>query len=381
MPAFLFRARDASGAVVADQVEAATLAQARYALELRGYGDIEFHTGESEEDIKRSILAGAEADLDDPEDWTAADEIAARERQGALRKVGWAMKQHAPYLLLLLVWNFFSWRGERPFGWADWLGFSLTVLYALFFMLVVTPMLAFDQLLEAAVWRDWKTQRRYIAVLRLLRVVFRVIPESELLWREANALAATGRLPEALERVAPLRDNPDTAKHLYHSRASSLYELAGDFAGQLRCMEEAVAGHAEGTDVYIDLASVRIMRFRDVAGAQAALAKIEDRELTETARGAYLQVRGIVATEAGDHAAAEKDLREAEAILGKVGNALIQEFLANLRAYLALTLIATGRPQEARAQFLAACPLLVAQQSHQLVARVDAALAAVPLKN
>jgi hypothetical protein len=383
MPAFLFRARDASGAMVEDHIEAATLGQARYALELRGCTAIEFHTGESQAEITRAVLSGSGVAPADAGEWTAADEIASRERKGLFAKFWWALKQHAPYFLVLLGWNYFSWRGERPFGWGDWLGFALTPLYAVYFFAVVIPMLAFDQLLQAAVWRDWAAQRRYIALLRFMRALLRMgVSENELLWREANALAAGGNLSAALAHVAPLKGHPDIAEFLYFSRASTLHEFAGDFHGQLRCIEQAIASKPSAPDSYIDLAAVRILRFRDVAGARAALAQIEDKELAETARGVFLLVRGAIGVEARDYAAAEKDLREAEAILGQVGNALILGFLADLQSYLALALAATGRPQEARARYLSVRPLLVAQQADHLLGRVDAAVGGtVPLKN
>ncbi|MES1167996.1 MAG: hypothetical protein ABUL61_02380, partial [Oleiharenicola lentus] len=383
MPAFLFRARDAQGGVVEDHIEAATLGQARYALELRGCTDIEFHTGESQEEIMRAVRSGSGVEPADPEEWTAADEIASHQRKGLVAKFWWALKQHAPYFGLLLVWNYFSWRGDRPFSWGDWLGFVLTPLYAVYFLAVVTPMLAFDQLLQAAVWRDWPVQRRYIAFLRFSRALIRMgVSENELLWREANALAAGGNLTAALAHVAPLKGHPDVAEFLYWSRASTLHEFAGDYHGQLKCVEQAIASKPEGTDSYIDLAAVRILRFRDVAGARAALAKIEDKELAETARGVYLLVRGVTDVEARDYAAGEKDLREAEAILSQIGNALILGFLADLQAYLALALVATGRPQEARSRYLSVRPLLVAQKADHLLARVDVAVGGtVPLKN
>ena len=69
-------------------------------------------------------------------------------------------------------------------------------------------------------------------------------------------------------------------------------------------------------------------------------------------------------------------------ILGRIGNALILGFLADLQAYLALALAATGRPKEARSRYLSVRPLLVAQKADHLLARVDAAVGGtIPLKN
>jgi hypothetical protein len=75
-------------------------------------------------------------------------------------------------------------------------------------------------------------------------------------------------------------------------------------------------------------------------------------------------------------------LREAETILGKMGNALLLGVLAEGQAYLALALAATHRLPEARARYRAVRPLLVAQTAGHLLPRVDAALGgADSLKN
>jgi len=108
--------------------------------------------------------------------------------------------------------------------------------------------------------------------------------------------------------------------------------------------------------------------------ARAALDQISDKELPELARAVVLLTSGMVSVEERDFAAAVTQLTEAETVLNKFGNTLILGFLAELQAYLALALVAQGRIDEARGRFAAMKPLLVAQKSHRLVVRVEAAV-------
>ena len=377
MPQFLFRAKDATGGVVEDRLEAATLGQARYTLELRGFKDIEFFSTENVADVQRMALSGTGFEDDLPPDIPAGSEIAAHARRGVLAQFFWALSWHMVFLGPLLLWNFFSWRGERPFGWGDWLGFVLTPLYLLVFVKMVLPLTVFTILLEAAVWQDWGKQARCIRLARFLRRFMRTgIPENELLFREAHALAAQGDLAGALRHVEPLRGHPDVSEYMFLARVGSVHEYAGDFAGQLRCAEQAAARQPDSADPWIDLASVRIRRFRDVAGANAALEKAENKDLSEMARAFLLLTKGMIAVEDHRMAEAETHLREAAGVFRKFGIALIQALEAELQAYLALALAAQGRGGEARADFARVRPLLVAGCMGQLVGRVDVALAA-----
>lgn len=377
MPQFLFRAKDATGRVVEDRLEAATLGQARYTLELRGLHEVEFFTPENAADVQRMALSGTGFENDTLDELPAGSEITAHGNRGVLAQFFWALRWHMVFLGPLLLWNLFSWRGDRPFGWGDWLGFILTPLYLLVFVKMLLPLTIFTILLEAAVWQDWPKQKRCIRLARFLRRFMRTgIPENELLFREAHALAAQGNLSGALLHVEPLRGHPDVSEYMFLARVGSVYEYAGDFAAQLRCAEEAAAKQPDSADSWIDLASVRIRRFRDVVGANAALEKAEDKDLTEMARAFLLMTKGMIAVEDRRMAEAETHLREAAEVFGKFGIALIQALEAELQAYLALALAAQGRGDEGRAGFSRVRPLLMAGRMEHLVGRVDVALGA-----
>lgn len=262
MPEFIFRARGPTGERLADRVAAATLGEARQVLEARGYRDIRFHSHDNAADVARMAAADTGVPPAEPGEWTAADEIQAQRRRGAGRQLWWAFTKHFIIFSLLVRWNLHAYRDGPPYGGLDWLGFVATPLYAVVFVFQVLPMTIFTQLLEASVWHDWRKQARWIALARALRWVKKTgIPENELVFREAYALAAQGNLSGALQHAEQLRGHPDIAEYLYLTRVSSIHEYAGDYTGQLRCVERAAALQPETTDVWIDLATVRLRRF------------------------------------------------------------------------------------------------------------------------
>lgn len=376
MPDFMYRARGPRGERVTDSIQADSLADARTRLEARHYQGIEFYTGENAADIARMSAAGTGIEPAAPGEWSPADEIEAQGRRGTGAQVAWAFTKHLIIFSLLSRWNYASMRDGPPYGWLDWLGFAATPLYAAFFLMMVLPLTIFTQMLEAAVWHDWKRQARWIGAARLLRRLMRTgIPENELTFREANALAAQGNLSAALQRVEPLRQDPSIAEYLFLGRVSSIHEYAGDFSGGLRCLERAAALKPETPDVWIDLATFRLRRFGNAPGAREALAHAAGRELPEIARAMVEVAEGMAATLERDFAAGEERLRAASARFDKFGIPLIKGIQAELKAWRAVALAGLGRKEPARKLFAEARPLLVAQRAHALIARAEAALA------
>jgi len=376
MPEFLYRARGPSGELIADRVAAATLEQARQVLEARGCRDLEFHSHDNAAEIARMLAAETGIPPADPAEWSAADEIESRRRRGTGRKLWWAFTKHLAIFSLLVKWGLGAWLAGPPYGGLDWLGFVAAPLYLIFFIFQVLPMLVFNQLLEASVWQEWKRLARWTALARALRWVRRTgIPESELVYREAYALAAQGNLSAALQHAEQLRALPARAEYLHLARVSSIHEYAGDYAGQLRCVERAAALRPDTTDVWIDLASVRLRRFANVAGAREALTRVEGKELAEVPKAVLLLIQGMLACMERDFVAADGCLQGAAQRLAKIGNPLIQTPQAELNAWWAIALAGLGRTDEARQAFAAARPLLVVQKSHPLLNRVQSALA------
>jgi hypothetical protein len=376
MPDFKFRAEDAAGTKYHNVVSAGSLPEARGILEHRGYRRIEFFDDEHAGDIQRSIQASEEIPAwakDEPVD--VEEELAANARQGVARKLWWAFKGHLIFIAPLAIWNVVSWRGERPFGWGDWLGFVLTPLYALFFCYCVAPMVLFELLLEACVWHDWAAARRRIRLARALRRVMRAgIPELELQIRDAYALAGQGRVAEGLAAFERLRGQPGMGDGMYFSRLSSVYEYAHDIPGMIRCLEQAAA-LSTGASEWIDVATARIRHARDVAGAKAALEKTTGKEIPVLAAAGLDRCRGMIAVEEGDHRAACALLVRALGPLQEhAGNPLIQSWIAETRAYLAIAQAGAGERDAALAHLRAIEHFLATTKEDALLARCRTAV-------
>ncbi|HYC71976.1 MAG TPA: hypothetical protein VEB66_12260 [Opitutaceae bacterium] len=376
MPEYLYRARGPRGERITDSIQADSLAAARRRLEERHCTAIEFYTGDNAADVARMSSAGTGIDAAAAGEWTAADEIEAQRRRGTGAQIWWAFTKHLIIFSLLARWNYASMRDGPPYGWLDWLGFVATPLYAAVFLMMVLPLTIFTQILEASVWHDWARQARWIGAARLLRRLMRTgIPENELVFREAYALAAQGNLSAALRHAEPLRQDPNTVEYLFLGRLATIHEYAGDFAGGLRCLERAIALKPEVPDLWIDLATFRLRHFGNAAGGREALARTAGHELPELARAMVEIAEGMAATIERDFASADRSLRASAARFDKFGIPLIKTIRAELDAWHAVALAGLGRAAEGRKLLARARPLLTAQKSHALLARAEAALA------
>ena len=377
MKVFLFSATGPAGEKLTDRVEAASLAQARYALELRGCRDIEFFTDENGADIERANRSGLDLPKVDPERWTAADELASHRRKGVAEKILWAAKQHAPIFGGLALWVGVEWFNGRPYGLWAWVAFLALPLYFLWFLRLVVPIALFDLILESAVWWEWSRLRRYLALTRLMnRFVTTGIPPKELDIREGISLAAQGRLAEGVALVEKYRGHPDLSEYLYLARLSGLYDAAKDYNRSVGLMEAAAAVGPGGVSEWIDVALARILRQQDAPGAREALAKIADKEVPALPQAFRLIVEGMIATqERDDLHAAEYFRLGLEKLAAVSGSPLTHALIAVARAHLVISFARIGHRDLARKILAQERPLLEARQETALLQRCDAALA------
>jgi hypothetical protein len=377
MKVFLFSATSPDGTKVHDRIEAGNLDQARYALELRRYRDIEFHSDENTADISRAIRSGLKLPRVDPKLWTAEDEVQSRRRRGLGAKLAWAARQHAPIFAALAVWVAVELHNGRPYGRLAWASFLALPLYVLWFIRLVLPITFFQLILEAAVWHDWRRLRRLVGFTRMVKkFVTTAIPDKELDIREATAWAAEGQLAVGLKLVEKYRGHSDVSEYLYLARLSGIYDAAGQHDRAVALMEEAAAKGPGGVTEWIDVALARIRRKRDAAGARAALAKIEGKEVPALAQAFRLLVEGLIATEERDDLRACEYYRAGlDKLQASAGSPLIQGLIAESRAGMALSLARLDQPDAARKILAQERPLLEARNETALLARCDAALA------
>lgn len=360
-----------------DRVEAVNLNQARYALDIRGYREVEFLTDESQAEIERVIIEGTGVPPIDREVWSANDEVAAFERKGIGAHLWWAAKQHLIVVLPLAWWNYSSWTGERPFGWSDWLGFALTPLYAIYFFKLSLPFMVFQKIMEASVWCNWTELRRFIGWARIMRrFMITGIPESELDFREAEALAAEGNLTAALEMVERWRGGSGLPEHMFLVRLASIYENADDYRTMVECVEEAARLAPGGVNQWIEVAAAKIRRLRDVKGAKAALEKVGDAELAALPAAFMKFAMGMIAVEEGDDAQAVACLTATlERLKTFSGNPIVLLLEAEAKGYLAIAEARLGRREEASARFAEVRAILRINRPNDLYPRCEALIA------
>lgn len=376
MKQYLFSATSPDGRKVHERIVAGNLDQARYALELRQYRDIEFMTDENVADISRANLSGLKLPAVPPELWTAEDEVQSHRRRGLGQKLLWAAKQHAPIFAALAVWALVKLHNGRPYGLAAWAAFLALPLYGLWFIRLVLPIAVFQLILEAAVWHDWKRLRRLVGFARVLKKFFTTaIPDKELDIREATSWAAEGRLADGLLLVEKYRGHPDVSDYIYLARLSGVYDAAGQHDRAVALMEEAAAKGPGGVSEWIDVALARIRRKHDAPGARAALEKIEGKEVPALAQAFRLLVEGMIATEERDDLRACEYYRAGlDKLQATAGSPLIQGLIAESRAGMAISLARLGKPDVARKILAKERPLLEARKETALLAKCDAAL-------
>ena len=235
----------------------------------------------------------------------------------------------------------------------------------------------FQLILEASVWHDWRRLRRLTGFARMLKKFFTTaIPDKELDIREATAWAAEGRLADGLQLVEKYRGYPDVAEYLYLARLAGLYDAAGQYDRALALKEESAAKGPGGVSEWIDVAMARIRRKQDVAGARAALQKLEGKEVPALAQAFRLLAEGMIALEERDDLKACEYYRAGlEKLQATAGSPLILGLIAESRAGMAIALARLGRKDAGRKILANERPLLEARKETALLARCDAALA------
>jgi hypothetical protein len=378
MAQFLFSAKNRDGENVTERVGAANASAARYALETRGYRDIVFHTDDMSEAIHKSL--GFEEKKDD-DFWTAEKELKARRGHTNWSRAFFPLGSLAIIWVPLLVWTVYAAVHFRAYQSLAGKICSLAVPVFLdlwfikFYVLLVLPGIAYNSLLHAAVWHRWDKMRAWVKTLRWLnRIGKSSVPEFELHMRLAAALAAEGKLPEALNLVAPFENDPKIAKGSYFGRLASIYANARNFDEMMRCQKKAVEQGTSSAGELIDYACGLVQRQKKVAEARAALAEAKEKEITSLAARYVQFCEGMIAVEERDYSAAKNSLMEAlrQAASG-MNQPLTQGWSNTVRAYLCIAIGNLGDKAKARTLFQEVRLLLKIRREDELLQRCEEA--------
>ncbi len=211
-----------------------------------------------------------------------------------------------------------AWSVWRPWSFLSLVGVAvgLVVIYG---AVAARASAIYSQLRRAVTWRRHEQARGLITQLRAANRLLRLrLIDNELIVYEANALAATGEMPDALAVMERLRSSSGWDEPTFLIRLSSVYGAADDEAGRLECLERAHNLSDEGSTSHIDYALGLITCGGDPNSAEQVLESRNTATLTSAARVFVAWTRGLIALERGQHARAVELLRhtlgEVEAI-------------------------------------------------------------------
>jgi tetratricopeptide (TPR) repeat protein len=265
--------------------------------------------------------------------------------------------------------------GRRPYGWVDLTGFAFSTLFVLYFFWTTLPSIAYDKLLEASVWYRWNDLRRWVGVIRVLKkVMLAPIPDFELDFRLASALAAEGNLAQALDLVKKYEEH-SVGKFQYYSRLATLYSTARDYDRMLEFQRKSAEHGAGKPEEQLDIALTLLRRHRQPEPAAKILLEIDPSTCSDLVGIYHLYCLGLLAVETNDWPTAEETLRQSiEAAQPYATNVLFVGLLQEIRAYLCIAQAHLEKKTEAAALLRKITPLLKARQEHELLERCRIAL-------
>jgi len=344
---YVFSARQRDGSRRYVEVRAGNVGAARHRLEVQGHEGLELVEDDLDDKISRAISSEETfADLSLQERMEFQKEMAGPK---AGRFLLWYLVKSEGGLVLAIgfgVW----WAAHRanPLSFWSLTAYALAVGYGFLLLRARVPAVLYDRLLEVRAWHRWEEVEREVARIRRWRwLIGAPIPEYELLFSEARALAGRGNLGAAKAKVRQLEEDPAFDRGLYYGLLAGVCELGLDFAGRVEYAEKALALNPASAANQIDLVNGLITN-GEIARAKAVLAEVDEADLKPLVRTHYLFGLGCVALLEGVPQKAEGLLRKAvEGALENSGNLLGWGFAQEVRGCHALALRRSGRREEA----------------------------------
>lgn len=367
---FGFRATNSKGETVTDRIAAESAAAAWSLLDTQGYNDItlldnEFsaiNPDDSQTSLRLKLTAGEEQEL--------------RGMKSMFAQICWtlARKQNAILWGPLLIWNAYVVKQHGLLSSHSILPAGLLLVYILWFVWANVPSVMYERVLEASAWYRWSELEHWLTWLQRWKNWFKTpMPDHEIQFRAAKAEAGTGRIEDALRRIAPFATSPDLVPGYYHSQLASLFFLAGDYQQMLSNRREAFRLNPSETTA-IDLAVSLTRWIGDHEASRTLLEDIDVAKLIPLAKMFVFYCHGLIELNT-THPDKACGYFEDVLDLGRIyaSSPEVRGFLLDARAHYALALVATGRSMEAEAHFAAARPILIARGDTALIARFDSA--------
>jgi len=368
---FLWKGKDAQGNPHRTKVRAENAQSARAKLTEQGWTELELMGDEI------ATIAGAgvqTADWMKEEAMSAEQEAEFFEGKGPGFLAQWFGSLKDSWLALLIFGGLLAW-GIRRGGWITItigaVGLALFVLLVpvlhLFFSI---PLRNYSQLNKAKVWARWDEVLECVRRLRRSHRFTRLgIGEVELTRCHAQALAALGRLQEAVTEFRSVENSPDLPRWLYLSHLSSIYDNAKAYDKSLECRTQATVEKPDSSTVWIDLAYGLVRGLNRPAEARQALARAETLEITGIGKNYLPFLRGIICWREGNFVEAKKQLELAITSFKnqQPQNDLLEGLILMSKSHLCAVNGALGHRQEAQTLFRQVEKFLTAHRENELL--------------
>lgn len=309
---FLWEGRDAEGERRRISVTARTAQAARAQLEQVGWTGLRLITDETTSVSKRQVKM-PEWLRDDEDVDTVADAYQGRLPKGFLAIWMHSLRGAGLWVLGLAGLTAFGIYTSSPIpAWLAGLALSFLV-----FLSPVVQLLtrrthhAYLALVSAKEWGRWEEALQWVQRLRHSRLSLVAIGETELLRSEAQALAALGRLEEAVSAFRRLEGSPELPHWLYLSHLGSVYDAGKAPEHALACRRQAAAENPDSAAMWIDLAQNLADGLNRPQEAREAMNRAVQLEITELGRPYVPLIRGMIAWREADFPTAREELEEA----------------------------------------------------------------------
>lgn len=356
----VYEARDASGAPVGGAVVARGSREAKQQLAAMGLEDGKL--------LLESTPLGELPDLMLDPKLAAAAARAAREGLGmallrALKGNAWLWLPP----LLLVGWSAYE---GGPYGTGDYLGFGYALLAVAALLVLILPMVLYNQLLQARMHARWRTARFCLSALTRLNLLGG-ITANQLLSERCKILAGEGRSADALALWQA--EEAHLSPEQYQAGLVMIHDASGDHPRMIEA-QRAVIAHGGQELARIDLAMALARHTDQVDEAEALIAGFDPQGLSELALAGFSYVRGLVAAARGQHDTAIRHYEQAARQARQFqSNPLVLGMIAEITGYTALALRAAGDRARADTLWQQVRPLLGLHRGcERLIARYDA---------
>jgi hypothetical protein len=302
-------------------------------------------------------LAEFDADTLDPE---GAAATVRSLQQPVWRSVLEALRAHVwlwGIPLALAAWNLSQ---GRPYGWGDYLSFLLLALALSSMLLLIGPMLIYNEYQRARALRRQKVASASLWWLARLNV-FGLLKHHQLELERCKLLADRGESAQALNRWDALAPRLTPEEHL--SGRAQILSCGEDIEAALEAHRVLVA--ASSMDIYrVDLALALSKHAEYAEEAAGLLAQVDPDAQTELVAGGHAFARGLLAQHAGrDDLALPLLSSVMERWAPYQSSPLLAEAIGEVHGWTAVSLRRSGRVAEAEALWRSAAPIIEAHPS------------------